>query len=207
MNPPAENPAGLVERVAGHVKARFASEGSGHDWHHIHRVWKLVQQIGEAEGADAQVTSLGALLHDIADWKFHGGDDAVGPREAERLLVSEGAPRSVIEPVVEIVATISFKGAGVKNAMRSLEGKCVQDADRLDIKRFGYHGLSVSSAIEALWDAGKRHNAARAPCGQCFAALHGAVGYCDLQRVLGSKVGGCQLNHFACTNKQDADGF
>lgn len=132
MNPPAENPAGLVERVAGHVKARFASEGSGHDWHHIHRVWKLAQQIGEAEGADAQVTSLGALLHDIADWKFHGGDDAVGPREAERLLVSEGAPRSVIEPVVEIVATISFKGAGVKNAMRSLEGKCVQDADRLD---------------------------------------------------------------------------
>ena len=95
-------------------------------------VWKLAQQIGEAEGADAQVTSLGALLHDIADWKFHGGDDAVGPREAERLLVSEGAPRSVIEPVVEIVATISFKGAGVKNAMRSLEGKCVQDADRLD---------------------------------------------------------------------------
>ena len=59
------------------------------------------------------MTSLGALLHDIADWKFHGGDDAIGPRELERLLVSEGAA-GVIEPVVEIVATISFKGAGVK---------------------------------------------------------------------------------------------
>ena len=122
----------LVARVACHVQARFASEGSGHDWHHIHRVWRLARQIGEAEGADAQVTSLGALLHDIADWKFHGGDDTIGPREAERLLVSEGAPRSVIDPVVHIVATISFKGAGVKNEMATLEGKCVQDADRLD---------------------------------------------------------------------------
>ena len=132
MNPPAENPASLVDRVAAHVKARFASEGSGHDWYHIHRVWKLARQIGEAEGADAQVTALGALLHDIADWKFHGGDDTVGPREAERLLVQEGAPRSIIEAVVAIVAAVSFKGAGVRNEMRSLEGQCVQDADRLD---------------------------------------------------------------------------
>ena len=122
----------LVDRVAAHIKARFLAESSGHDWHHINRVWQLTRRIAAQEGADCQIAELGALVHDIADWKFHGGDDAVGPREAERLLVSEGAPRSVIEPVVEIVATISFKGAGVKNAMRSLEGKCVQDADRLD---------------------------------------------------------------------------
>ena len=80
------------DRVADHVRARFAAEGSGHDWHHIHRVWMLARQIGEAEGAEPQVTALGALLHDIADWKFHGGDDPIGPREAERLLVREGAP-------------------------------------------------------------------------------------------------------------------
>jgi uncharacterized protein len=75
---------------------------------------------------------LGALVHDIADWKLHDGDDTVGPREAGRLLVDEGASQSVIEQVVGIVATISYKGAGLKNEMASLEGKCVQDADRLD---------------------------------------------------------------------------
>ena len=132
MNERTDNLSSLVDRIAGHVRARFASEVSGHDWHHIHRVWNLARQIGEAEGADPQVTALGALLHDIADWKFHGGDDSVGPREAERLLVEEGAPRDLVETVVEIVATVSFKGAGVKNEMRSLEGKCVQDADRID---------------------------------------------------------------------------
>ena len=132
MNISAENLSSLVDRVADHVRARFAAEGSGHDWHHIHRVWMLARQIGEAEGAEPQVTALGALLHDIADWKFHGGDDTIGPREAERLLVREGAPHHLVAALVEIVATISFKGAGVKNEMRSLEGKCVQDADRLD---------------------------------------------------------------------------
>ena len=128
----AENHSSLVERVAEHVKAKFSLESSGHDWHHIHRVWKLARQIAVAEGANREIAELGALLHDIADWKFHGGDEAIGPREAERLLVQEGAPRSIIEPVADIVATVSFKGAGVKNEMRSLEGLCVQDADRLD---------------------------------------------------------------------------
>jgi uncharacterized protein len=132
MEMAAENPMSLVERVADHVKAKFQSESSGHDWYHIQRVWRLARQIAGAEGAHLEVAELGALLHDIADWKFHDGDEAIGPREAERLLVQEGAPRHIIEPVVEIVAAVSFKGAGVKNEMRSLEGLCVQDADRLD---------------------------------------------------------------------------
>lgn len=122
----------LVERLAAQVKARFLAESSGHDWHHINRVWKLARQIAAEEGADQQIVELGALLHDIADWKFHGGDETAGPREARRLLALEGAPQSIITPVVDIVATISFKGAGVSTAMQTLEGQCVQDADRLD---------------------------------------------------------------------------
>lgn len=122
----------LVYRIAEHLKAKFASESSGHDWHHIHRVWKLARQIGAREAANLEVVELGALVHDIADWKFHDGDDSVGPREAECLLRAEGASDEVIAPVVEIVRTISFKGAGVTTAMGTLEGKCVQDADRLD---------------------------------------------------------------------------
>ena len=122
----------LVSRVAEHIKGKFASESSGHDWHHIHRVWKLARQIGARETANQEIVELAALVHDIADWKFHDGDDSVGPREAKRLLTAEGAAPEIIEQVVDIVRTISFKGAGVTTAMRTLEGQCVQDADRLD---------------------------------------------------------------------------
>lgn len=124
--------ATLVSRVAAHIQAKFADESSGHDWHHIDRVWKLARQIAKEEGADQEVVELAALVHDIADWKFHAGDDSVGPREAERLLRQEGASEEVVDHVADIVATISFKGAGVRREMRTLEGKCVQDADRLD---------------------------------------------------------------------------
>lgn len=122
----------LVDRVAQHIQAKFAGEGSGHDWHHINRVRRLAKRIATAEGANQDVAELASLVHDIADWKFHNGDDSVGPREAERLLSEEGAAPDVIEQVVEIVRTISFKGAGVVTAMKTLEGCCVQDADRLD---------------------------------------------------------------------------
>jgi uncharacterized protein len=128
----AEGSSDLVSRVAEQVKAKFLEESSGHDWHHIDRVRKLAWQIALQEGGNQEVTELAALVHDIADWKFHGGDDTIGPREAERLLANEFAPKDVIAQVVDIVRTISYKGAGTATPMNSLEGKCVQDADRLD---------------------------------------------------------------------------
>ena len=122
----------LIERVAAQIRRRFVGESSGHDWYHIQRVWKLTQQVAAQEGAKREIAELGALVHDIADWKFCAGDETVGPREARRLLSDEGVPGDVIEAVTDIVATISFKGAGVTTAMKTLEGQCVQDADRLD---------------------------------------------------------------------------
>ena len=122
----------LIARVAAQIRRRFVGESSGHDWYHIQRVWKLTQQIAAREGANLEIAELGALVHDIADWKFCAGDETVGPREARRLLSDEGVPGNVIEAVADIVATISFKGAGVTTAMKTLEGQCVQDADRLD---------------------------------------------------------------------------
>ena len=138
------DPDNRVQRVAARIRSRFAEEASGHDWHHIHRVWRLARKIAVAEGARLDVVELAALVHDIADWKFYGGDDAIGPREAERLLREEGAGDDLVEPVVEIVATISFKGAGVRQPMRTLEGQCVQDADRLDA--IGAIGIARSFA-------------------------------------------------------------
>ncbi len=89
-------------------------------------------RIGQAEGADLLVVELAALLHDIADWKAHGGDSAVGPQVARSWLVSLGRRQHVVEHVCRIVAGISFKGSGVRQPELSLEGEVVQDADRLD---------------------------------------------------------------------------
>ena len=122
----------LIERTAEYVRRALADEGSGHDWWHVRRVWTMARRIGRAEGADLLVVELAALLHDIADWKAHGGDCSVGPEVAGKWLDSLGAEPAVARHVREIVAGISFKGAGVEQPELSLEGKVVQDADRLD---------------------------------------------------------------------------
>jgi uncharacterized protein len=122
----------IIEKTCHFVEHKLAGDGSGHDWWHIYRVWNLAKAIAKQEGANSHIVELSALLHDIADWKFHDGDDTKGPRMAEQFLLENKVAREVIDPVVEIVATISYKGAGVATPMKTLEGKVVQDADRLD---------------------------------------------------------------------------
>ncbi|AMM52222.1 phosphohydrolase [Rufibacter sp. DG15C] len=122
----------LIFETAKHVEQLFAGEGSGHDWWHIRRVWKTALSIGEQEGADTTVVQLGALLHDIADWKFHDGNEEAGPQAATAWLQSLNAPQEIISQVGTIVKEVTFKGAGVETSPSTLEGKVVQDADRLD---------------------------------------------------------------------------
>ena len=122
----------IIKQVAIVVRQKLEDEGSGHDWWHIYRVWKMAQHIGREESTDMFVVELTALLHDIADWKFHDGDDMVGPRVARQVLSEHSVPEDVINHVCEIISTMAFKGAGVKGEIRTLEGQVVQDADRLD---------------------------------------------------------------------------
>jgi len=122
----------IIEKTCQFVEQKLAGDGSGHDWWHIYRVWNLAKNIAAQEGANSLIVELSALLHDIADWKFHDGDDTKGPQMAEQFLLENKVAREVINPVVEIVATISYKGAGVATPIQTLEGKVVQDADRLD---------------------------------------------------------------------------
>ena len=114
------------------VRKELEGEGSGHDWWHIHRVWKNALHIASGEECDLFVVQLAALLHDIADYKFHGGDDSVGPRVAREWLESQNVSEEIISHVCSIIKGASFKGAGVDSGMSSIEGKIVQDADRLD---------------------------------------------------------------------------
>jgi uncharacterized protein len=122
----------IIEKTKEYVRGKLEGEGSGHDWWHIKRVWKNAVTIGKAEKADIYVVQLGALLHDIADFKFHGGDSSVGPKVAREHLEKLGVSEKVISHVCNIVETISFKGAGAEKPMETLEGKVVRDADRLD---------------------------------------------------------------------------
>ena len=122
----------LIEKTRIYVEKELASDGSGHDWWHVYRVWSLAKKMAQTESADLTIVQLSALLHDIADWKFHNGDDSIGPKLAEQFLVENQVERRVIDPVIEIIASISYKGAGVPTPMNTLEGKVVQDADRLD---------------------------------------------------------------------------
>lgn len=124
--------ASLIERTAEHVRSVLAGDSSGHDWHHIDRVRRNALHIGRAEGADLQIVELAALLHDIADWKFHEGDEAAGPAAARAWLESQQVDAETIQLVCDIIAAVSFKGANVAAKELTLAGQVVQDADRLD---------------------------------------------------------------------------
>lgn len=126
------NHTNLIQKTVDFVQSTLADAEAGHDWWHTYRVWQNAQQIAQSEAADLLVVELGALLHDIADAKFHEGDEAIGPRTAQQFLEKQRANAITIEHVVNIVRHISFKGGNFQQAFRSPELAVVQDADRLD---------------------------------------------------------------------------
>lgn len=122
----------ILEKTRDHVRQLLADDSAGHDWHHVDRVCRTALTIAREEGADPVVVELAALLHDVADWKFAGGDHRAGSKAARAWLEGLQTPSAVVEHVCEIIDQLSFKGAGVQTPMSTLEGQCVQDADRLD---------------------------------------------------------------------------
>ncbi len=126
------NDQNLILNTIVFVKATLKNAEGGHDWFHIERVYKNAIKIAQGEKVDQLVVSLGALLHDIADSKFHQGDETVGPKLATKFLVSQNTDSAVIEHVVQIIRNISFKGGNETQKFTSPELDVVQDADRLD---------------------------------------------------------------------------
>lgn len=122
----------IIRKTAEYVRGNLSGEGSGHDWWHVHRVWKNAVHIARSENVRLFVVQLAALLHDISDWKFNDGDVNAGPELAREWLEKLQVDEDIISHVYEIIRDISFKGAGVKTQMRTIEGMIVQDADRLD---------------------------------------------------------------------------
>jgi len=122
----------VVENTIQFVKESLQDAEGGHDWFHIERVLNNSRLIAKGEKCDMLVVELGALLHDIADSKFHNGDESVGPERAEKFLKSQQVSRDVIDHVIQIIKNISFKGGNVDQKFSSIELDIVQDADRLD---------------------------------------------------------------------------
>ncbi len=117
----------INEEMVNDIKQLFERDCTGHDFFHTQRVAKMAKHIAQCEGADADIAELAALLHDTDDEKLF----KAGSNNAERLMTKYGYSDGVKEQVKGIISNISFRGSG-RNVPQSIEGKAVQDADRLD---------------------------------------------------------------------------
>ena len=128
----------LISKTINFVKSTLKHAEGGHDWFHVMRVWNNAKLISKKENANQLVVELGALLHDIADSKFYGGDELIGPKMAREFLQNEEVHPDDVNHIVQIISSISFKsslkskGSISKEKFRSPELDIIQDADRLD---------------------------------------------------------------------------
>jgi uncharacterized protein len=122
----------IIDETAAFVKQTLTEAEGGHDWWHILRVWNNAKLIAAGEAADLFVIELAALLHDIADAKFHDGDEEIGPETAGKWLRNVNVDEEVVNHVQQILRHMSFKASFGKVTFTSAEMRIVQDADRLD---------------------------------------------------------------------------
>lgn len=122
----------LIEATKTFVKTSLVDAEGGHDWFHTLRVYNNSLLIAKDENVDELVVAVGSLLHDIADSKFHDGDENVGPKIARKFLFEHNVDSTIIEHIINIIENISFKGGNERQKFNSPELEVIQDADRLD---------------------------------------------------------------------------
>ncbi len=122
----------IIRETKKFIRRSLRGEASGHDWWHAFRVWKTAKEIARKEKVNSFIVELAALLHDIADWKFHNGNKMVGIKKAKEWLEKLKLIKKTISQVCEIIKETPFRGAWVKTKIKTKEGMVMQDADRLD---------------------------------------------------------------------------
>lgn len=122
----------IIQQTIDFVKQTLQNAEGGHDWWHIYRVWNLSKQIAKTENVNLFIVELGSLLHDIADSKFNGGNESIGPQKAKDFLKSINVNAETIIHIENIISNISFKGGKEIQKFNSAELNVIQDADRLD---------------------------------------------------------------------------
>ncbi|MFM1877166.1 MAG: hypothetical protein RLZZ241_32 [Bacteroidota bacterium] len=123
----------LLDLTRAFVKKQLASAEGGHDWFHVERVYNNAVRIAQTETVNLQIVQLAALLHDIADSKFHDGDETIGPKKAETFMRTQGVSEEIRNQVVYIIRNMSFKNSFDDQLIHeTIELQVVRDADRLD---------------------------------------------------------------------------
>ncbi|WP_292010186.1 HD domain-containing protein [Chryseobacterium sp.] len=122
----------VIDNTIDFVKIQLEGAEAGHDWFHIERVWKLSKKIADQENCNHEVVELAALLHDIADPKFHNGDETKALTISRDFLESQNVDENIIKQVLFVIQNISFKNRAETPENLSIELRIVQDADRLD---------------------------------------------------------------------------
>lgn len=123
----------LIQNTVSFVKKELETAEAGHDWWHILRVWNNAKNIAKHETCNSLVVELSALLHDIADPKFHNGDEEIGPQKATTFLMDQGVSKDILQSVIYIIRHISFKNSFQQEDFTiTPELAIVMDADRLD---------------------------------------------------------------------------
>ncbi len=122
----------IIEATISFVQQELKFAEGGHDWWHIYRVWKTASIIAIEENADEFIVQAAALLHDIADSKFHDGDENIGPEKATNFLRKMKLGDNTINHIEAIIRNMSFKNTFENSNFSSIELDVVRDADRLD---------------------------------------------------------------------------
>ena len=120
----------IIEKALDYIKKTFENDFSGHDYFHTLRVFNMAQRLAREEGADLEIVGLSALLHDVDDRKL-SPKTCANKDNARKFLLGNGVDDKEISTIVKIIGEISYAG---KDSVvpDTIEGKCVQDADRLD---------------------------------------------------------------------------
>lgn len=162
----------VISRAEDFVREFFARDASGHDAWHTFRVRSLALRLAKMEGADPLTVALAALLHDVDDRKLSPQtNESLG--NAVGFLRRENVDEERIDRICAIIRDLSFSGGRVPE---SLEGRVVQDADRLDAigaigiaRTFAYggaHGRAIHLPEEtARPDMSREEYARRASTG------------------------------------------
>ncbi|MFM7467662.1 MAG: HD domain-containing protein [Crocinitomicaceae bacterium] len=143
----------LIESIKTKIQNQFKDQEGSHDWQHILRVYNMALHLQSVEGGNREVIELAALLHDVSDHKYNGGNFDAGWQVAKQVILDFGGTEELANSAANVVKVVSFKGALVKDTDTSLEGKIVRDADRLDaigaigIARTFAYGGSKNQAI------------------------------------------------------------
>ena len=99
----------IIAKTIDFVQEKLHNAEAGHDWFHIQRVWNTAKYINRIEKGNPIVVELSALLHDIADPKFHNGDESLALEISENYLKQISVSKSIIDEVLFIIKNISFK--------------------------------------------------------------------------------------------------